>query len=137
MQFFGEKFRCSEYVYGTGCDILDMRRIEKLDDRKRDLLAGKVLSSAEYEEYEVSSDRSRFLAVRFSLKESIAKSLKTGFRGFSMGDITIMKTPLGAPYAVFSGKLAVQAEKMGVYTTEISVSHDGGFVMSTAVALKK
>ncbi|MBE6038722.1 MAG: holo-[acyl-carrier-protein] synthase [Anaerofustis stercorihominis] len=137
MQFFGEKILCSEYVYGTGCDILDMSRVQKLDERKKDILARRILSDDEYEEYVISADKDRFLAVRFSVKESISKALKTGFRGFSMKDITVKKTSLGAPYAVFSGKLATQAEKMGIYTTEISVSHDGGFVMSTAVALKK
>ncbi len=126
-----------EYVYGIGCDVLSISRLENLDEHTLQAMSKKILNENELPEFEASSNKAKFLAVRFSVKESIAKSVKTGFRGFGMKDIQIIKTPLGAPEVLYFGKLKDIIEEKGIVRIEVSISHDGDFVFTNAIALRK
>jgi len=130
-------FGDSQYVYGIGCDVLEMKRLEDFDNERLVHFAEKILHEEELCEFEEARDKVRFLAVRFSVKESVAKSVKTGFRGFTMRDIRIIKTPLGAPEVLFYGRFEDIIEEKGIVKIEVSVSHDGGLVFTNAIALKK
>ncbi len=130
-------FGNSEFVYGIGCDVLDMRRLESFDEDKLRHFARKVLHEDEFAEFESTADKKRFVAVRFSVKESVAKAVKTGFRGFSMSDICVIKTELGAPEVLFYGRFKDIIEEKGIARIEVSVSHDGGLCFTNAIALRK
>ncbi len=127
----------SEYVYGIGCDVFEIKRMAQPDEKKMNLMAKRILHEDEFADYEASHDKERFLAVRFSVKESIAKSIKTGFRGFGMSDICIIKRPSGAPEVLFYGRIKDIIDKTGIVKVEITISHDGGLVFTNAIALKK
>lgn len=127
----------SAFVYAIGCDVFDMSRIREFDEKKMRLLAKRILHEDELKEFEEQNDKAKFLAVRFSVKESVAKSLKTGFRGFGMSDIKVIKTHYGAPEVLFFGKIKDIIRQKGIVRIEVSISHDGGLVFTNAIALKK
>ncbi len=127
----------STFVYGIGCDVFEMKRMQILPEEKLNSMARHILHEDEFDDYEQSTDKAKFLSVRFSVKESIAKSLKTGFRGFGMRDIRIIKNEYGAPEVLFYGKIKDIIIKKGIVKVEVSISHDGGLVFTNAIALKK
>ena len=127
----------STFVYGIGCDVFDLRRLEGMSEEKLSLMGKRIFHDEEIREFELAGDKARFLAVRFSLKESIAKSVKTGFRGFSMRDMRIIKTELGAPEVLCYGRFKDIIYEKGIVKIEVSISHDGGLVFTNAIALKK
>jgi holo-[acyl-carrier protein] synthase len=72
-------------IYGIGTDICDIRRIRASLERNGDRFAAKVLSEAEFATWKARSARwpergVRYLATRFSAKESFSKAIGLGMR---------------------------------------------------------
>ena len=72
-------------IYGIGTDICDVRRIRASLERHGDRFAEKVLSEAELQTWRRRGARwpergVRYLATRFSAKESFSKAIGLGMR---------------------------------------------------------
>ncbi len=72
-------------IYGIGTDVCDVRRIKASLERHGDRFAAKVLSDAEFKTWKMRSARwpergVRYLATRFSAKESFSKAIGLGMR---------------------------------------------------------
>jgi holo-[acyl-carrier-protein] synthase len=72
-------------IYGVGTDICDVRRIRDSLARHGERFAAKVLSDAEFTTWKARSARwpergIRYLATRFSAKESFSKAIGLGMR---------------------------------------------------------
>jgi holo-[acyl-carrier protein] synthase len=72
-------------IYGIGTDICDVRRIEASLQRHGERFAARVLSDAEFATWKSRSARwpargVRYLATRFSAKESFSKAIGLGMR---------------------------------------------------------
>ncbi|TKD67463.1 holo-ACP synthase [Pseudalkalibacillus hwajinpoensis] len=86
-------------IIGIGIDLIELDRIQKAVERNPSF-PERILTSSEQEEYsKLSGHRSvEFLAGRFAAKEAYAKARGTGIGKLSFQDITIKKSPEGAPY---------------------------------------
>lgn len=110
-------------IKGIGVDITELSRIKDIM-AKGEEFAQKVLTIPELDLYrELSGDAQvRFLAGRFSIKESFAKALGTGI-GASVGlqEIETLPNESGQPITTstrFSGKI------------HASISHSESYVIS-------
>ena len=117
-------------IYGLGCDITEISRIEQVFGTRDRIL--RIFTKKEADLFLGHPER---IAGNFCAKEAFAKALGTGFRGFSLKDVEILRDELGRPYVTGDSlrrvleKLGVQ-ERLKVY---ISISHEKKFAMATCV----
>ena len=106
-------------IIGTGIDLVDSRRIQKLMDSHEKRFIERYFTDHEANHIEGLSTKENkimSLAKRFAAKEACAKALGTGFRGgIYMKDIEVKNDALGKPIlTLFHGAL----EKLKEITPE-------------------
>ena len=111
-------------VIGIGIDVVECERIQHSIDRFGDRFLHRVFTDGEIEYSMSMKFPARHLAARFAGKEAVAKAFGTGI-GKAMGwrNIDIRKKPSGEPFLVFSGPAEELAEKRGVTSFLITLSH--------------
>ncbi len=118
-------------IKGLGNDILEIARIRKSYERHGQSFLDKLFSAKEQAYCLKHKDPSSHIAARFSVKESIAKALGTGFgKSLSWLDIEILNDPLGKPCVFFSETAKKRFENP---TILISISHCKSYVATTAI----
>ncbi|WP_234844030.1 holo-ACP synthase [Sinorhizobium meliloti] len=75
------------------------------------------------------------IAARFAAKEAVLKALGRGFgSGSSFQDVEVFNHPSGAPFVVLHGPTRELSDSLGVSSWLISLSHDGGKAIASAIA---
>ena len=98
-------------IYGIGTDICDVRRIRESLARHGDRFAAKVLSESEFKTWKARGARwpergVRYLATRFSAKESFSKAIGMGMRmPMTWRLCEIANDASGKPFIVLHGEL--------------------------------
>ena len=102
-------------IIGTGVDIVDIKRIEKIIENKPKF-AQRVLTANECKRYNELTGRrqAEYLAGRFAAKEAFSKAWKTGIGKLSFQDIEILNDPKGAPF---------YSQSPHTGATHLSISH--------------
>ncbi len=114
-------------VIGTGCDLLEIHRMEQLKQGNR---LERIFTEAERRQ---ANGRKSVLAGDFAVKEAVSKCFGTGVRGFSLLDIEVLRDELGKPYVLlYQGALA-RYEEMGGESLSVSISDTRELVMAFAV----
>ena len=113
-----------------GIDIVKIDRISRLVNKfgKRGL--EKFLS-----EDEIKNAKSvESIAGLWASKEAFSKALGTGIgKEVSFKDIEILKDKRGKPYVKVSERLK---KDFNIKDVDVSISHDGGFVIAAVIILK-
>jgi holo-[acyl-carrier protein] synthase len=112
-------------VYGIGTDICDIRRIRASLARHGDRFAEKILSDAELAVWRHRGARwpergVRYLATRFSAKESFSKAIGLGMRmPMTWRLCEIGNLPSGQPVIVLHGGLKTwfEAQQLSAHVT--------------------
>lgn len=99
----------------TGCDIVEIKRFEKLGDRARD----KIFSRSE-----MKNSNAERLAGIFAAKESCRKV----FNDLGWHDIEVKKKRDGKPM------LVINTDKE-ILSHDLSISHDGDYAIANVVFL--
>ena len=73
------------------------------------------------------------LAGTFAVKEAVAKVFGTGFRGFELKDVEVLRDELGKPYVVLHGNAKLLAEEKRIRKIEVSISNTKEHAMAFAV----
>lgn len=99
-------------IKGIGIDIVDLKRI----DNK---IAKKILSLAEYNQYEVLNEerKKEYLAGRFAVKEAL---FKASGENIDYKQISIINNKYGKPILNYENSF-------------LSISHDGDYVCAVVV----
>lgn len=119
-------------ILGTGIDIADTRRIEKIHSRYGERFAGKILTPAELRA--MPENAIPYLAGRFAAREACAKALGTGFsQGVNWLDMEIINDPSGRPLLALSGVAAKVADKLGVRRVHLSISHERDYAVAMVI----
>ncbi len=114
-------------VIGTGCDLLEIHRMEQLKQGNR---LERIFTEAERRQ---ANGRNSVLAGDFAVKEAVSKCFGTGVRGFSLLDVEVLRDELGKPYVrLYQGALA-RYEEMGGESLSVSISDTRELVMAFAV----
>ena len=125
-------------VYGIGTDICDVRRIRASLGRHGDRFAEKVLSDAELAVWRQRSERNsergvRYLATRFSAKESFSKAIGMGMRmPMTWRLCEISNLPSGQPVIVLHGGLKTWFEERQL-TAHVTVTDETHYAASFVV----
>ena len=125
-------------IYGIGTDICDVRRIRASVERHGERFAAKVLSEAEMQVWRARSARwpergLRYLATRFSAKESFSKAIGLGMRmPMTWKLCEIANEPSGKPAIVLHGELRAWCEARGLQA-HITVTDETDYAASFCV----
>jgi len=90
-------------LLGAGIDIVEVKRIKNIIERRGDRFIEKILHSRELEELATMSNSIAFVAKRFAVKEAAAKALGTGIgKQLSFTDMYVEHDELGKPLLKFT-----------------------------------
>ena len=119
-----------------GIDLLKVERIKKIYLHYEDKFLKKILTDMEIKQIKKNQQIYYKIAGKFSAKEAVVKAMGTGFsEGIKIKDIEILNLENGKPILNLRGK----AKKIigNIQSSSISISNDGGFVISVATFLIK
>ena len=108
-------------IIGIGTDIIEINRIEKAIERNKNFLE-KVFTVNEIEMFKKRNMRFEVIAGNFAAKEAISKAIGSGFRGFSLLDIEILRDDLGKPIAYLNENIDKIIKRK--YIVNVSISHN-------------
>ncbi len=123
-------------ILGIGVDLVDLARFERSAARTPALLP-RLFAHSELSGGSLRTDGRdvtvRSLAGRFAAKEALIKALPDS-PGFSWHDIRVVSDPHGSPGFELRGSAAATAERYGVSSVHLSISHDAGAAIAFVVA---
>ncbi|XBC44591.1 MAG: holo-ACP synthase [Buchnera aphidicola (Schlechtendalia peitan)] len=121
-------------IIGIGIDILSIIRIQKITYKFGEKFAKRILSNFELEQYKNSTNPVRFLAKRFSVKESASKALGIGMQnGVKFNHFELYHDKLGKPYLKFLKTAKTLAKKLNIHSTHVSISDEKIYVFTTVI----
>ena len=99
-------------IYGIGTDIVNIKRIKILINKKNSPFKKRIFSKKEINYCENKKNPHSFYAKRFAAKEAFTKAMGTGIRnGITLKDIEVVNNKFGKPSINLSGKTAVFFKK--------------------------
>lgn len=111
-------------IIGTGVDIVQNKRIERLINKYGEHFFEKIYTEREIEYCKSKKNYISSFAARFAAKEAVLKALGTGMRNNSWQEIEIANNELGKPKVLLFNKTAQKAEELNVSSIFISMSHE-------------
>jgi len=120
-------------IVGIGTDIVDIRRLRRMNDEHRDRFTQKHLSSEEIAQLPGTNPET-YIAGRYAAKEAIAKAL--GHRKFNYAGVTILNDGNGRPYIEDPEALVRDREPRDEYTFHLSISHEFDFAVAFVIIEK-
>lgn len=121
-------------IQGIGCDIVSVRRIEKLIKQYKSSFITRILTANEIREMNEYSDTTRhnnkalYLSKRYAAKEAFSKALGTGIGNtVSFLDIEVCNNSMGKPYFSHINNISDH------YTSHLSLSDDTEYAIAYVV----
>jgi len=109
-------------IYGIGIDLVEIKRIKKILERKEKIFLDKILTVKEMEQYFILKNikKIEYVAGRFAGKEAVSKAVGVGI-GSQLGwkDIEILNFINGSPFV----KINKEFSKKNKLVYHISISH--------------
>jgi holo-[acyl-carrier protein] synthase len=118
-------------IIGIGTDIIEINRIEKVISRTS-IFIERSFTYNEIEYFKAKGLKGNVVAGNFAAKEAISKALGTGFRGFGLKDIEVLRDELGKPIVNLSDKIykLLGTKKFKIH---VSISHSKENAIAYAV----
>lgn len=122
-------------IIGLGTDIIESARLASSIERSGQAFLDRVFTPGEQAEAEKRKKaKLTFLAGRWAAKEALAKALGCGFgEKCSWLEIEVAPNPDGKPIMTLSGNTLSTADRLGVKTILLSISHENHYVCATVV----
>ena len=121
-------------ILGLGTDIVEIERIAGVIERSGDRLARRVLSEAEWQQYQSHKQPVRFLSKRFAVKEAAAKAFGTGIRGgLAFNQFEVYNDELGKPGLRFFLQAQEVAKKLGVAHVHVTLADERHYACATVI----
>ena len=119
-----------------GIDLVEISRIADMVDRHGQRFLTRCFTEGELAYANANRKRrNETLAARFAAKEAVLKVIGTGWRdGIQWTDVEVIRQPSGQPTVKLSGEAAKVADKLGLTTWAISLTHTDKHAMASAVA---
>ncbi|MBM3945350.1 MAG: holo-[acyl-carrier-protein] synthase [SAR202 cluster bacterium] len=115
----------------TGVDIIEIERVKGVAERFGQRFLERVYTPRERA---YCRGRAPQLATRFAAKEAVMKALGTGIRGVPWKDIEVVRVMGGAPYIELHGRARARAERIGLLSISVSLSHSKEYAVAFVVA---
>lgn len=118
-------------IIGIGTDIIEINRIEKAIKRTSSFIE-KSFTQNEIDFFKIKGFKENVIAGNFAAKEAVSKALGTGFRGFGLRDIEVLRDEFGKPVVNLSDKILKRLE-ITEFNMHISISHSRENAIAYAV----
>jgi holo-[acyl-carrier protein] synthase len=121
-------------MFSSGIDLIEVNRIEIAIARYGERFLGRVFT---HSELAYCRGRPHQLAARFAAKEAVSKALGTGIQhrdGVAWQEIQIVSDDHGKPAVQLTGKAARRAERIGLSSFSLSLSHTREHAIALVVA---
>jgi holo-[acyl-carrier protein] synthase len=118
-------------IVGIGVDVVDIARFERALQRTP-TLTSRLFSEGEQLKDGVARPL-RSLAGRFAAKEALIKALGDS-HGVTWHDMRVVSDPLGNPSFELLNATKIIAERRGITSVHLSMSHDAGIAIAYVVA---
>jgi holo-[acyl-carrier protein] synthase len=121
-------------IYGIGTDIVEVTRIEQSIAKFGDEFARRILAESEFQSYQASNIKARFIAKRFAAKEAFSKALGTGLRApATLHNIAVSHDELGKPLLVLAPELQAYLDERQITAMHITISDEKTLAVSFVV----
>ncbi|MDQ6662922.1 MAG: holo-[acyl-carrier-protein] synthase [Acidobacteriota bacterium] len=121
-------------ILGTGVDLAEVDRIRAAIERYGSRFVERIYTPAEISYVEKKANRFERYAGRFAAKEAGMKAIGTGWkRGVTWHDFEVANLPSGRPTLRLSGEAAIVAERLGVKTISLSITHTARLGMAHVI----
>lgn len=114
----------------NGVDIVDVRRIEKILEKRKDSFIKKIFTEKEKEYLENKKYRANTIAGLFASKEAISKAIGTGIGKISWKDMEIQHRKNGQPFIKLSNKIL---NTHNIVDLTVSISHEKNYAIAFVV----
>ncbi|MBI1914688.1 MAG: holo-ACP synthase [Planctomycetes bacterium] len=124
-------------IVGIGTDIIECLRIARMIEEHGEMFLTRV-----YTDHEIRycQDRKRAMehfAGRWAAKEAVLKCLGTAWRrGTNWTDVEVRNDTNGIPRVTLCGAVKELADKLGVGTIHLSISHCRAYATAYATAVR-
>jgi holo-[acyl-carrier protein] synthase len=121
-------------IVGIGVDIIEIARVDKLNQEFGERFSRRVLTDDELLEFERRKRRSSYLATRFAAKEAVAKACGTGI-GAELGfhSMQIENNAQGKPVLRFLEAADALVERLRIHNSLVSLSDEKHYVVAMVV----
>lgn len=121
-------------IVGIGVDIIELARVDKLNQDFGERFARRVLTSDELLEFERRKRSSSYLAMRFAAKEATAKACGTGI-GMELGfhSMQIENDAHGKPVLRFLETADALVQSLQIRNSLVSLSDEKHYVVAMVV----
>jgi holo-[acyl-carrier protein] synthase len=121
-------------IVGLGLDIAEVDRIEAAIRRHGAPFLERLYTPNEVAYCESHKDKFERYAARFAAKEAAMKALGTGWsRGVRWRDIEVAREPSGKPTIRLEGVAQQIAQRMGVKSISLSITHSGNLALAHVI----
>lgn len=121
-------------ILGTGVDLAEVARIREAAERYGERFLNRVYTPAEIAYASRKANRYERYAARFAAKEAGMKAIGTGWRGgVRWQDFEIVNEPSGRPTLRFHGVAREVADRMGVKSVQLSLTHTAAFALAHVI----
>ena len=118
-------------IVGTGIDIVNISRIERLMARWGDLFLGRVFTEKEIVCCRKRTRPPECFAIRFAAKEAFLKAIGWGLRnGIQWTDIEVENNSLGKPMFSFHQKAKEVCKTLRIQNALLTLSHDRPYAVA-------
>jgi holo-[acyl-carrier protein] synthase len=124
-------------ISGTGVDLVEIDRIDKIITRWGDRFVQKVFADEEIRYCRKHALPAMHFAARFAAKEACLKALGIGLgMGIGLKEIWVSRSDRGAPALIFTDKARIYMEKQSIKGTHLSLTHTRCHAMAMVVLEK-
>jgi holo-[acyl-carrier protein] synthase len=116
----------------TGVDLIEIARVEEVIARHGRRYLERIFTPAELN---YCGKRAESLAGRFAAKEAVAKALGTGIGDVAWKEIEILGDEQNAPALTLHGAAQTKANKLGLTSWSVSISHSQSHSVAFVVAI--
>lgn len=118
-------------ILGTGMDIVNIERIERVCHRWGDRFLGRVYTKGEIDRCRKRARPSECFAARFAAKEAFLKAIGSGLRnGIHWRQIEVENDLVGKPFLLLHGRAKEVLEAYRIERTFLTLSHDRPFAVA-------
>lgn len=115
-------------IIGIGTDIVQISRIKKAMEKSH--FSKKCFTDREQIQ---ANNLVASFAGYFAAKEAVAKALGTGFRGFGLLDIEVVKDEFGKPSICLYNQAKQRSKELGVTNILVSISHEKEYAIAYVI----
>jgi holo-[acyl-carrier protein] synthase len=119
-------------VVRAGVDRVELDEFRRTLDVAGDRFLERIYTSAEIA---ICAGRVNRLATRFAAKEAVAKVLGTGIRGVGWREVEVFTAAHGEPRLILHDRARGRAERLGIASIGISLTHTAVVAEAFVVAL--